>query len=46
MLNKYKDILYNTFHTSGSELFGKYYEIINENSNIEILYEQSSANVS
>lgn len=46
MLNKYRDILYNTFHTSGSELFGTYYEIINENSNIEIMYEQSSANVS
>ena len=46
MLNKYKNILYDTFHISGTELFGKYYEIINENSNLEILYEQSSANVS
>jgi hypothetical protein len=42
-LDKYKDILYNTFHTAGSELFGKFYEQINEISQTKILYEVSSS---
>jgi hypothetical protein len=46
MLDKYKDILYNTFHPSGSELFGSYYSIITETSASSILYEQSQATIS
>ena len=38
-LDKYKDILYNTFHTAGSELFGQFYDQIEEESKIDILYE-------
>jgi len=45
-LDSYKDILYNTFHTSGAELFGQYAAIIDESSPISILYEQSSASLS
>lgn len=41
-LDKYKSILYNTFHTSGSELFGEFLLNITESSNAAILYEQSS----
>jgi hypothetical protein len=33
-LNKYKNILYNTFHVSGTELFGKYLDIDVSNSSI------------
>lgn len=43
-LGKYKDILYNTFHSSGSELFGRYDLLINETETISILYDQSTAN--
>jgi hypothetical protein len=43
-LSKYKDILYNTFHTSGTELFGKFLLINKESSNVSILEESSSAN--
>jgi hypothetical protein len=50
-LDKYKDILYNTFHVAGSELFGKVYLQFEENSideNIKpkqdkILYEMGVA---
>lgn len=35
-LNKYKDIIYDTFHSSGSELFGKY---------LKFLYGTSTANL-
>lgn len=35
-LNKYKDIIYDTFHSSGSELFGKY---------LKFLYGKSIANL-
>lgn len=38
-LDKYKDILYNTFHTAGSELFGQFYDQLEEESKIELLYE-------
>jgi hypothetical protein len=31
-LNKYKDIISKTFHTAGSELFGKYLKFLNEQS--------------
>lgn len=37
-LDKYKDILYNTFHVAGTELFGKYQKNIIESSNVKILY--------
>jgi len=45
-LNKYKDILYNTFHTAGSELFGKYLLITKESSQANILFENTSATIS
>lgn len=38
-LDKYKDILYNTFHNAGSEMFGQFYDQLEEESKIEILYE-------
>ena len=41
VLNKYKDILYNTFHTSGSELFGRYVLKIDESSKLKVLYESN-----
>lgn len=40
-LDKYKDILYKTFHSAGSELFGLFYEQIIEETNTEIIYESS-----
>lgn len=43
-LNKYRDILYNTFHSAGSELFGKYLLITRESSEISILEQSSIAN--
>lgn len=43
-LDKYKDILYNTFHSTGSELFGEFLLLNRESSNVTILYEQSEAN--
>lgn len=42
-LNKYKDILYNTFHVAGSELFGKFNLLDYISSNLDIIYEQTSA---
>jgi hypothetical protein len=38
-LSKYKDILYNTFHTAGSELFGQFYQIVTEKSVNKVLHE-------
>jgi hypothetical protein len=38
-LDKYKDILYKSFHTAGSELFGKYLNVIVEEEPMEILHE-------
>lgn len=46
MLDKYKNILYNTFHTSGTELFGEYDKNLSESSNNIILYEQTQATLS
>ena len=43
-LDTYKNIIYNTFHPAGSELFGEYLLINNESSVTEILYENISAN--
>lgn len=45
-LDKYKNILYNTFHSAGSELFGKYLSINSGDSAIKILSEQTSASIS
>ena len=42
-LDKYKDILYNTFHSSGSELFGRFEVVNNEKSIIKVLYDESFA---
>jgi hypothetical protein len=41
-LDKYKDIIYNTFHTSGSELFGEFYQLNTESVTASILYEQNA----
>lgn len=43
-LSKYRDILYNTFHIAGTELFGQFLLIDTQSSNVAILYETSSAN--
>lgn len=45
-LNKYKDILYNTFHSAGSELFGKFLLISKETSLIDVVFESTGANTS
>lgn len=42
ILNKYKGILYNTFHVAGSELFGEFYLQIEEETKSEILYDSRS----
>ena len=42
-LEKYKNILYNTFHSSGSELFGKLRIPNYVSSNLAIIYEPTSA---
>ena len=42
-LDKYKNILYNTFHTAGTELFGKFVLTNLVSSNISIISEPSSA---
>ena len=44
-LEKYKNILYNTFHVSGSELFGKYQAFDSVNSEFDILHETSIASI-
>jgi hypothetical protein len=38
-LDKYKDILYNTFHTAGSELFGQFYQQLQEGTSSKLIYE-------
>lgn len=40
-LNKYKEVLYNTFHTAGNELFSKYQKIISETELLNIDYEST-----
>lgn len=43
-LEQYRDILYNTFHVAGSELFGEFYKTTYEVGNpMSILYEQTAA---
>jgi len=44
ILSKYKDILYNTFHTAGTELFGKYMLKTIDNSLINVLESNNTAN--
>lgn len=41
-LSKYKDIINDTFHVAGSELFGKYLKFLVSTSNAEIVFESSS----
>ena len=43
---KYKDILYNTFHTAGSVLFGEYQVITKTTEVQKIGYEQTQASIS
>jgi hypothetical protein len=43
-LNKYKNIIYDTFHHAGNELFGKYLSINEEASEVKILYEDGVSN--
>lgn len=42
-LDKYKNILYNTFHTTGSELFGSFKLADYISSNLAIIFEPTSA---
>jgi len=42
-LDQYKDILYDTFHVAGNELFGEFYQLIDESSPAKILYEPTQA---
>jgi hypothetical protein len=45
-LDKYKEIVKDTFHVAGTELFGKYLKYLNEASNTNVVYEfySTSAN--
>lgn len=45
-LDKYKDILYDTFHIAGTELFGEYLVIDTVESPNQILFEQTTATLS
>lgn len=45
-LSKYRDILYNTFHIAGAELFGQYALTRRESAPMTILYEQTEATIS
>lgn len=40
-LNKYKDIINETFHSAGSELFGKYLKFLYDRSLVNVVYESS-----
>ena len=42
-LDKYKEILYDTFHTAGAELFGVFYQKIEDESIVSLLYEPTVA---
>lgn len=42
-LEKYRDILYNTFHIAGTALFGEYLLITSETSAQQVLFESNSA---
>jgi hypothetical protein len=42
-LAQYKDIFYNTFHSAGSELFGKYFETVDELKKLRIVKESVEA---
>jgi hypothetical protein len=42
-LDTYRDILYETFHTAGTELFGQFYSISAGNSTIDVLYNTTTA---
>jgi len=44
-LDKYKNILYSTFHTAGSELFGKYLSISIGESLEDVLYDSKTAQI-
>ena len=41
-LNKYKDIINETFHTAGAELFGKYLKFLNESSVSNLVFESAT----
>jgi hypothetical protein len=43
ILDKYKNILYNTFHIAGNELFGEFHETLNQTSQSSLLYSPTSA---
>lgn len=44
-LNKYKDILYETFHPAASEMFGRYYLPSKEESKVALLYSSFQASI-
>ena len=43
-LDKYRDILYNTFHVAGTQLFGDFLEVINEKEPILLVAESNQTN--
>ena len=45
-IDKYRDILYQTFHTAGSKMFGQFYDVILDSSQNKFIYEMDAANVS
>ena len=45
-LSKYKDFIYNTFHPSGSELFGKYLRINTISSNNDLVFSSNTSEYS
>ena len=45
-LDKYKDILYNTFHIAGTELFGEYLLKSINSSNVSIAYSNTTPTIS
>ena len=45
-LDKYKDILYNTFHIAGTELFGEYLLKSVNSSNVSIAYSNTTPTIS
>ena len=42
-LDKYKDIIYNTFHSAGAELFGVYLKFLSESTNNQVIEEFSNS---
>ena len=44
-LDKYREILYNTFHTAGTELFGQFYDVVLDSSPGGLLYQMEEPTI-